>query len=344
MSQPTASATLETGAAQSIQLQIVNNCGNAFTGGNVQVSFSNGDTSLALSDQGNGTWTGSWNPVEAASPVTLSFAANGGSASGAAQVSVTVQPNSRSTNAALVVNAASGAKADPQVVAPGSYVSIWGTNLAGQSQPAATSVPLPTTLNGTQVFIGSQPVSLIYAGPNQINAIIPRGLQPNTSYPLVVANGLSRSGSVMLSVAAEQPAIFTADASGSGQGVVAIVGANVLAATVNGRPARAGEYLTIYCNGLGPVAADNGAAAPPDGTPTPIDNIFHTAAQVTISFDGEDQAAQFAGLAPSMVDVYQVNVRVPTGHSGNAVPLVVKVTDPQTGKTYQSNTVTVALQ
>jgi uncharacterized protein (TIGR03437 family) len=45
-----------------------------------------------------------------------------------------------------------------------------------------------------------------------------------------------------------------------------------------------------------------------------------------------------------MVDVYQVNVRVPAGHSGDAVPLVIKVTDPQTGKIYQSNAVTVALQ
>ncbi|HVW09163.1 MAG TPA: glycoside hydrolase domain-containing protein [Bryobacteraceae bacterium] len=344
VSQPTASATVESGSPQSIRLQIVNNCGDAFTGGNVLVSFSSGDTAVSLTDQDDGGWTGNWTPVQVASPVTLSFAANGGNASGAAQVSVTVQPNSHSTNAALVVNSASGSNAAPQVVAPGSYVTIWGTNLAGQSQAAATSVPLPTTLNGTQVFVGSQPVSLIYAGANQINAIIPRGLQPNTSYPLIVANGLSRSGTVMLSVAAEQPAIFTADASGSGQGVVAIVGDNVLAATTNGHPAQAGDYLTIYCNGLGPVAAVNGAAAPQDGTPTPIDNIFRTVGSVTVSFEGDDQPAQFAGLAPSMVDVYQVNVRVPTGHSGNSVPLVIKVTDQQTGKIYQSNTVTVALQ
>jgi len=104
-----------------------------------------------------------------------------------------------------VLNAASGAQADAQVVTPGSYVTIWGTNLAGNSEPAARSVPLPTTLNGTQVFINSQPVSLIYAGANQINAVIPRGLQPGTSYPLVVANGLSTSSSIMLSVAAAQP-------------------------------------------------------------------------------------------------------------------------------------------
>ena len=148
----------------------------------------------------------------------------------------------------------------------------------------------------------------------------------------------------MLSVAHAQPAIYTANASGSGQGVIANSTDGVLAAAVNGRPAREGEYLTIYCNGLGPVAAANGAAAPQDGTATPSDNLFQTVDSVTVSFDGDEQPAQFAGLAPSMVDVYQVNVKVPAGHSGNAAPLVIKVTDPHTGKIYQSNTVTVALQ
>jgi uncharacterized protein (TIGR03437 family) len=335
---------VEAGVARSIQVHIVNNCGSDFTSGSVTASFNSGDAAVTLEDQGDGTWTGAWTPTNAASSVTLSLAADGGKLTGSSQVSLTVKPNSHNTNAALIVNAASGAKAEAQVVAPGSYVTIWGTNLAGSSQPAATSVPLPTQLNGTQVFINSQPVALIYAGQNQINAIVPRGLQPSKSYPLVVANGASRSSAVMLSIAAAQPAIYTADASGSGQGVVAIAGDNVLAATSNGRPARAGEYLTIYCNGLGPVAAGNGAAAPPDGTPTPVDNIFRTVGSVSVSFDGDEQAAQFAGLAPLMVDVYQVNVRVPTGHTGNAVPLVIKVTDPATGKIYQSNTVTVALE
>ncbi|HEY4085787.1 MAG TPA: hypothetical protein VGM43_07600, partial [Bryobacteraceae bacterium] len=315
-----------------------------FTGGNVSATFNDGDAEIALADQGSGTWSGTWNPAHAASSVILSLAANGGSATGSAQVSLTVKPNPHAMTAAAVLNAASGAQADAQVVTPGSYVTIWGSNLAGNSDGAATSVPLPTTLNGTQVFIGGHPAPLIYAGANQINAVVSRDLQPGTSYPLMVSNGLSQSSTIMLTVAPAQPAIYTANASGTGQGVIAIVGDNVLAATTNGRPAHEGEYLTIYCNGLGAVAADNGAPAPQDGTATPLDNIFRTKGAVTVSFDGDEQPTQFAGLAPSMVDVYQVNVKVPAGHSGNAVALVIKVSDPATGKIYQSNTVTVALQ
>jgi uncharacterized protein (TIGR03437 family) len=344
ISQPAAKASVEAGAAQNIRAQVLNNCGTALTSGSVRATFDDGDAAVALTYQGSGVWSGNWNPAHAAQSVTMKLAAAGGNLSGSAQLSLTVTPNAHATTAAAVLNAASGAQAEAQVVTPGSYVTIWGNNLAGNSDGAAKSVPLPTTLNGTQVFIGSQQVSLIYAGANQINAVVPRNLQPGASYPLVVANGSSRSAEVMLSVAPAQPAIYTANASGTGQGVVAIVGDNVLAATDNGRPARAGEYVTIYCNGLGPVAAANGAAAPQDGAATPIDNLFRTVGSVTVSFDGDEQNAQFAGLAPSMVDVYQVNVKVPAGHAGNAVPLVIKVTDPQTGKIYQSNTVTVALQ
>lgn len=343
VSQPTASAAVEEGSAQNIRVQIVNNCGAAFTGGNVRATFNNGDAAITLADQGSGTWSGNWNPAHTASSVIVSLAANAGSVTGSAEVSLTVTPNAHATTAAAVLNAASGAQAEAQVVTPGSYVTIWGTNLAGNSDGAATSVPLPTTLNGTQVLIGGQPAPLIYAGANQINAVVSRDLQPGTSYPLLVTNGDSQSSTIMVSVAPAQPAIYTANASGTGQGVIAIAGDNVLAATTNGHPAQAGDYLTIYCNGLGPVAADNGAPAPQDGTATPLDNIFRTTGSVTVSFDGDEQPTQFAGLAPSMVDVYQVNVKVPAGHSGDAVPLVIKVTDGA-GKIYQSNTVTVALQ
>ena len=66
----------------------------------------------------------------------------------------------------------------PGVLTPGSYVSIYGSNLAGNGNAAASSLPLPTTLNSAQVFLGTTPLHLIYAGANQINAIVPRGAQP----------------------------------------------------------------------------------------------------------------------------------------------------------------------
>jgi uncharacterized protein (TIGR03437 family) len=53
----------------------------------------------------------------------------------------------------------------------------------------------------------------------------------------------------------------------------------------------------------------------------------------------------FSGLTPLLVGLYQVNVQVPaTAPAGDAVPLVLTVTDPVTGQSVQSNTVTLAVQ
>ena len=51
------------------------------------------------------------------------------------------------------------------MVAPGSYIAIYGTGLAGNGNSSATpGQPLPTTLNGTQILLGGLPLPLLYAG------------------------------------------------------------------------------------------------------------------------------------------------------------------------------------
>jgi uncharacterized protein (TIGR03437 family) len=71
---------------------------------------------------------------------------------------------------------------------------------------------------------------------------------------------------------------------------------------------------------------------------------LYTVNQVTVAFGGVHETAQFAGLAPSFAGVYQVNAQIPTGISGDAVPVTLTVTDPQTGRILQSNTVTLAIR
>ena len=120
-----------------------------------------------------------------------------------------------------------------------------------------------------------------------------------------------------LNLSAVAPAIFAANASGEGQGdVITLEGQFAVAAT----PATRGQYVMIYCLGLGPVsnqpatgAAVIDASSPAIQTPT-----------VTI---GEVHASpNFAGLAPGYPGVYQVNALVPvTITPGPAVSLSVSV-------------------
>ncbi len=342
---------------QTVRLQIADGCGNplaASNGGAAQVSFGNQDASLSLHDVGGGIWEGTWTPVKAAAIVTLQAVASQLSpvqlSSIAAGTAVTVLPASVSAPAQIsaVVNAASDAQAMRQVVTPGGYVAIYGTSLASGAEPVTDGARLPTILNNTQLFLGGQPVPLIYAGAGQVNALIPQHLNPNASYQVMVQRGSTMSVPAPLTVVQYQPGIYTMGFSGTGQGIVEIAGTPLLAApTSNGsRPVQRGsEYLAIFATGLGPVIGSNGEAPPADGAAAPLGTTYQTTAKVTATIGGVDVPVLFSGLTPSLVALYQINVQVPAAvPSGSAVPLVLTVTDPVTGQSFQSNTVTIATQ
>jgi uncharacterized protein (TIGR03437 family) len=353
--QPIDQSSLQAGVAQRVQLQVVDDCGNALTsgkGGTVRVAFGNGDAPISLSDNGNGIWEATWLPTAAGSPVTLQATASeqtpglASVSSGivASGISLTVMPAAANAPGLVsgVVNAASAAQAVPQFVAPGSYVAIYGSGLAGSGSPLATNIPLPTSLNGTQLFLGGQAMPLLYASSGQVNALVPQSLNPNTAYQLVVARGSTLSVPIPLTVAAVQPAIYTQNLSGSGQGIVEIAGTSLLAApaAASSRPAQRGsDYLVVFATGLGAVVGSNGEAPPADGAGAPLGTVYQTVSPVTATLGGVNAPVVFAGLTPSLVGLYQVNVQVtPAAPAGSAVPLSLSV------NSISSNIVTVAVQ
>ncbi len=273
---------------------------------------------------------------------TVNVSGGGGLAAISVVINVLSQPTAQPTG---VANAASAGQATAQVVALGSYVAIYGTDLAGDGSPSAISLPLPTTLNGTQLLLCGKPMPLLYASAHQVNAIVPQGLVPNTSCPLVVVQGTAQSAPVPLTVTQLQPGIYTVDTSGSGPGIVTNSATGLLINASN--PAHASDYLTIYGTGLGALQGPNGENEPGDGVAAPADPnlIFRTTAKVTATIGGVNAPVVFAGLTPTFAGLYQVNVQVPAGvPAGGAIPLVIAATDPTTGATAQSNSVTIAVQ
>ena len=134
-------------------------------------------------------------------------------------------------------------------------------------------------------------------------------------------------------VAPAQPAVYTQDQSGSGPGV--IVDFNAGALVTASAPARVGDTVIIYCNGLGTVTPPIPTGQPaPAGGPLSVTNN-----PVSITIGGISATVTFAGLAPGFPDLYQVNAVVPAGVvAGPSVPVVLSVA----GQT--SPAVTLAVQ
>jgi len=240
-----------------------------------------------------------------------------------------------SINASGIVNGASFNAS----VAGGSIGSVFGTNLAS-SESFASSVPLPTTLGGGTVQINGIPAPLFYVSPAQINFQVPWELLGQSQAWITVTLAGVTSAAQAIKVAAFAPGLFAVNSQGTGQGAVLIAATGEIATPLGSiagrttRPVQRGEYLSIYCTGLGPVANQpvNGAASSASPLPTTMNTP-------TVTIGGVTATVSFSGLAPGFVALYQVNVRVPdNAPTGNAVSVVLTIG----GAT--SNTVTVAVQ
>lgn len=212
----------------------------------------------------------------------------------------------------------SGAAFSQQIIAaaPGGIISIFGTSLA-DSQSLASSLPLDTHMAGTSVTIDGRPMPLLFVSDGQVNAVIPYGIAANTQHQVQVQRGNTVSVPETVSVAAAQPAVFTIDQSGQGQGLIFVDGNLAEAST----PAQAGDVVVIYCAGLGEVTPPIAAGAAASSSP-----LSNTANPVSVTIGGVQTQVQFAGLAPGFAGLYQVNAVVPAGVApSSAVALTLSV-------------------
>ncbi len=354
---------LQVAQPQLIQVLIRDGCNNPVTasnGGSAGVSFSTADPAVTLSYKpATGFWEGTWTPRTSPSPsqATVEVTAFQGLASGtiggqaSLQVSVLPAADSAAAKPEAALNAASLSAGPQGQVVPGSYVTIFGERLASAIQGAA-QVPLPISLNNTSLLLGGQPLPLSYVSPTQVNGLIPQDLDINAQPQLIIQQGNTISTPVPVTVTELQPGIFTLPSGGQGQGAILINNTALAAAepgpnTPSARPVQRGEYIEIFCTGLGAVqAADGSNQTPPaDGTAAPTGTLFETLAVASVTIGGVEAPVSFAGLAPGFVGLYQVNARIPQNAPlGDAVPVVLNMVSVIGGTPVASPPVTIAVQ
>ncbi len=219
-----------------------------------------------------------------------------------------------------VVNGASfiPANASGGAVATGSIISIFGSNLA-PSVALASSVPLPSTLNGTNVTVSGFQARLFYVSPGQINAQMPwvTGATPPHVVQLVVQTAFGSSAPVNVQVVTAAPGLFSQASNGRGPGAILNFTApntftlNTPASTIN-----ANGIILIYGTGFGLVTP----GPPAEGAPG---NGERTTVTPTVLIGGQQAVVEFSGLAPQFVGLWQINARVPSVPEGCFLPVQV---------------------
>ena len=186
---------------------------------------------------------------------------------------------------------------------------------------AATFVQTPVVAGSLATVMGSNmagknvsvafdgaAATLLYTSATQINLEVPASLATKTSSSMVVTADGNSSAPLAVTLSPAWPSIFTPGVLNQDNSVNAA-----------GAPARAGTVLQIYATGI------------PAG------------ATVWASIGGPDRLVPiYAGEAPGIAGVQQVNVMVPAGVSGPTTPLYLCAM--ASGQQYCSNTYNLAVQ
>jgi uncharacterized protein (TIGR03437 family) len=211
-------------------------------------------------------------------------------------------------------------------VAPGSWVEIYGTNLAPSTQGWTGADFMgnnaPTMLGGVSVSIDGQAAFIDYISATQVNAQLPSNIATGGPLQLTVTNGTETSTAVNVTVNPTEPGLLapTSFQINGKQYVVAqhADGTYVLPigaiAGVASSPAKPGETIVIYGVGFGSVTPN-----------IPAGEIATESNQLSASFEimfGKTPAKlPYFGLAPNFVGLYQFNVTVPAVANNDLVPL-----------------------
>ena len=214
---------------------------------------------------------------------------------------VVLPPTFTAVNAASLLGGA---------VAPGEIVTLYGSGMgpeAGVTGGYDSSGLLANLVAGSEVRFDGVPAPVFYTQAGQINAQVPYTVAGSAATHVEVRYQSKLAGVGDLMVASAAPALFPAVVNQDG---------SLNAATA---PAARDTIVTFYATGEGLTTGFNVTGQPaPAPYPRPV-------LPVTLSIAGVPAQTLYAGSAPGLVGVMQVNARVPAGAAPGTAAVVLAV-------------------
>lgn len=218
-------------------------------------------------------------------------------------------------NPAGILNSASFAPVT-NPIAPGQFITLFGSGLGPATPLVAPTVPFPTSLGGISVTVQGRPAPLYFVSANQISALVPFATS-GISADVVVRAGNQESNRVTVGVSRTAPGVYSLSQNGIGPAAMLKADFSIVSPTNPGRP---GETILIYLTGLGAVDPPVG-----DGAAAPTNTLSRITSNVNVYIGGQRATVSFAGAAPGFAGLYQVNAVIPPNvPAGNAVPLAIE--------------------
>jgi uncharacterized protein (TIGR03437 family) len=267
-----------------------------------------------------------WNPpAKDVGPVTLFVAgnaANGNNANTGDQIytsSLELKPVNPGVPTVSAGNILSAATFAPGPVAPNSWMTVYGTNLAPTTRAWKASDfvngAMPSSLDGTSVILtafGAPRRAVVgFVSPGQVNFLLPSDTNA-TTVQVQVRNPAGITTQLPITVQNAAPQLLTVD----GKSAVAFHGNG--SAVAASSPATPGETITLFCTGCGQTTP----ALVPSQIPTQASPV---ATLPTMTIDGNPATVAATTVMPTSPGVYQVSVQVPAAAANGDLPAAIKL-------------------
>jgi uncharacterized protein (TIGR03437 family) len=224
--------------------------------------------------------------------------------------------------ASTIVSVADVASFLPGPVSAGEILLVAGTGLGPTSVVGATldsKGRFPTSVAGVTFLFDDVPAPIIYSSAAYAAIVAPFAISGKTQTSISVVNGGKQSAALTLPVAASNPAIFTANSSGTGLAAALNFFADGSSnAHSQANAAVPGGIVVVYATGLGmtsPAMVDGSVVT----QPIPV-----LTEKIQVLIGGQSAAFDYAGPAPGEIaGAMQLNVRIPQKTASGLQPIVI---------------------